>query len=298
MITRGRPASCRAAALPEGTMTGDRSVLSGRAGRTNLCAMAEALRSGSPARGAAVAHLVTVLAIVGATMVAAAPGGAPAGPRSWRPEIGAGLRTSAPQVPAVFTHADHEGVQCYECHDTRERHGAVLVTTLEDCRTCHHDASDRAPCARCHSSADAPDATFAAVRAVAFTVGTRDPSRALAFPHVTHAALDCAGCHTQGTALTPPTDLDCAGCHQDHHTPQSDCASCHRAAPVEAHPPAEAHVTCSGAACHQNVPFRSVPRTRDFCLGCHRDMREHEAPRACAECHALPAPRPQNGGME
>jgi hypothetical protein len=202
------------------------------------------------------------------------------------------------QVPPDFTHADHESVQCFTCHDTGDQHGALLVDDIQDCRSCHHSPPLSASCSRCHTGADAPGDRFRTVRAVSFSVGTRDPARGLVFLHEPHQAIDCARCHTEGTALSVAADLDCAGCHEDHHTPTSDCASCHVAAPVTAHPPAEAHVTCSGAACHQSVPFESVPRTRELCLGCHQDMREHEAPRACSECHSLPAPRPQAGGIE
>jgi hypothetical protein len=204
----------------------------------------------------------------------------------------------APQVPPDFTHADHGNVQCVTCHTNTSGHGSLAVTTINDCRRCHHTAPLAASCANCHAASDAPDESFRVVRAVRFSVGTQDPQRTLTFPHERHADTGCARCHTQGNALAAPADLDCAGCHQDHHTAQSECASCHLAAPVAAHPPSEAHVTCSGTACHQSVPFRTIPRTRDFCLGCHQDMREHEAPRACAECHALPAPRPQGGGLQ
>ena len=204
----------------------------------------------------------------------------------------------AVQVPPDFTHADHETVDCETCHTGSDGHGSLSVTTVQDCRVCHHRAPLSRSCASCHQGSDVPDASFRTVRAVRFSVGTQDPNRTLSFPHPAHSGIDCARCHTQGLALAAPADLDCASCHQDHHTPQSDCASCHQVAPVSAHPPSEAHVTCSGAACHQRVPFQTVPRTRAFCLGCHQDMREHEAPRACAECHTLPAPRPQPGALE
>jgi hypothetical protein len=211
----------------------------------------------------------------------------------------AGASITATQVPG-FTHADHDAVQCYTCHENTDGHGRLTVTTITDCRSCHHpaEASASLPCARCHTSTEAPTGSFTAVRPVAFSVGTQDRARALAFPHDRHSNLDCARCHTQGPALSVAADLDCAGCHADHHTALSDCASCHTAAPVEAHPPTEAHVTCSGAACHQNVPFETVPRTREFCLGCHQDQREHEVGRACADCHVLPAPMPQRGGAQ
>jgi len=197
------------------------------------------------------------------------------------------------QTMPDFTHADHELVDCASCHSSTAGHGLVSVTTVQDCRGCHHTPPVSRTCARCHQPSDAPTESFRVVRAVSFSVGTEDPRRTLNFPHDRHASIDCGRCHTQGLALDPPATLDCAGCHQEHHTPTSDCASCHRVAPVAAHPPAQAHVTCSGSSCHQSVPFETIPRTREFCLGCHQDQRQHEAPRACADCHTLPAPLPQ-----
>ncbi len=209
----------------------------------------------------------------------------------------AGMRAVDPPGTLLdFTHREHELVSCASCHASTAGHGTASLVSVADCRSCHHREPVSASCARCHAPADGPRSTHRTFRAVSFSVGTSDARRALVFPHEQHNEVDCARCHTQGLALTPPANLDCASCHTEHHTAQSDCASCHRVAPVQAHPPAEAHVTCSGASCHQRVPFETVPRTREFCLGCHQDLREHEAPRACAECHTLPAPRPQNTG--
>jgi hypothetical protein len=224
----------------------------------------------------------TVVALAGIAVVAVA---------AYAAAHGVDLAQTRPD----FAHAVHEIVDCVNCHSSRDGHGTTSITTLQDCRSCHHTAPMSRSCIRCHAPSEAPAASFQAVRAVSFSVGTQDPSRALTFPHGEHANLDCASCHTQGLALQAPADLDCQSCHAEHHTPESACASCHVAPPVAAHPPSEAHVTCGGAACHQSVPFQSVPRTRAFCLGCHQNMTEHEAPRACAECHALPAPRPQAG---
>jgi hypothetical protein len=195
-----------------------------------------------------------------------------------------------------FTHSDHEIVECGSCHTSVDGHGTVSVNTISDCRSCHHVEPVSRSCSRCHTAADAPDESFRVTRAVSFSVGTQDPRRTLTFPHDSHSSLDCASCHTEGLALSVPADLDCTGCHAEHHTPESNCASCHRVAPVEAHPPTQAHVTCSGSGCHTDVPFETIPRTRAFCLGCHQDLREHEAPTACVQCHALPAPLPQGGG--
>jgi hypothetical protein len=289
VTTSGRPASAgRPRSLLENT-----PGLKARRRKGNLSAMADPKRSGAtrtaPERGEII---ILLLAFVG---IALSAGGSHLPEPTRAPNQHAARSV---QVPPDFTHADHESVQCFTCHDTGDQHGALLINTIQDCRGCHHTTPLAAACSRCHAAADAPGDSLRVVRPVSFSMGTRDPARALTFLHEPHRTIECARCHTEGTTLAVAADLDCAGCHEDHHTPLSDCASCHVAAPVSAHPPAEAHVTCSGAACHQRLPFESVPRTRELCLGCHQGMREHEAPRACAECHSLPAPRPQAGGVE
>jgi len=191
-----------------------------------------------------------------------------------------------------FQHAQHEGVSCGDCHSGGETHGEASVSTISDCRSCHHEtSSEAASCESCHAPEDGPDTVYPRTQAMQLDVGVDDPARVFQFPHGQHVQLDCASCHSEGLALTPPDDLDCQSCHEDHHEPTTDCAACHQAAPVSAHPPSEAHVTCSGAGCHTDVPFDGVPRTRPFCLGCHQDLRDHEPGRVCADCHTLPEPR-------
>jgi len=200
-------------------------------------------------------------------------------------------------APLDFAHGDHEVVSCGSCHTSTEGHGTASVTEVADCRSCHHNEPVSRNCARCHRAEDAPTEVFRMQRAVSYSVGTSAPSRTLLFPHEAHAGTDCARCHVEGLDERVPETLECQSCHEDHHTPESDCASCHRVAPVEAHPPSEAHVTCGGSGCHERVPFETIPRTRAFCLGCHQDLRDHEPGRACADCHTLPAPRPQTGAL-
>lgn len=190
-----------------------------------------------------------------------------------------------------FDHRTHAAISCGGCHAEGDVHGEATVTGIEDCRSCHHREPVSVSCARCHGPADQPRETYEVTRSVRFSVGTADAERTLSFPHEAHLDEDCASCHTRGLALEVPEDLDCQSCHEEHHTPETRCASCHVAAPVSAHPPSEAHVTCSGAGCHQRVPFESVPRTRAFCLGCHQDLVDHEPGRRCEDCHQLPAPR-------
>ncbi|HSH76124.1 MAG TPA: NapC/NirT family cytochrome c [Longimicrobiales bacterium] len=203
---------------------------------------------------------------------------------------GADLRAPAEGL-FDFEHGEHESVACGDCHAEGEEHGLASVTEVQDCRACHHAQPASTPCADCHRLSELPRDTYRVTRAVTFSVGAGDPARSLAFPHEPHAGEACTTCHTEGLALSPPPDLDCQSCHQDHHTPEADCASCHVPAPVGAHPPSEAHVTCSGSGCHEAIPFEGLPRTRALCLACHQDLRDHEPGGRCEDCHQLPPPR-------
>lgn len=194
-----------------------------------------------------------------------------------------------------FLHTDHRVVSCTSCHTTDDSHGGLRVVTLEDCRSCHHEAPLANDCARCHASEEMPTATFRQVRPVRFSVGSADSARAMEFPHARHEGITCGTCHTRGTALSA-AGVDCASCHQDHHEPASPCAACHTAPARRAHPVIESHQTCAGSACHQDPPFASVPRTRNACLVCHQTQEEHKPGRVCVECHTLPSPR--EGGVE
>ncbi|GMV05902.1 MAG: hypothetical protein AMXMBFR53_21790 [Gemmatimonadota bacterium] len=189
-----------------------------------------------------------------------------------------------------FRHSQHRDVDCRNCHNAPDRHGGLSVVTLNDCRSCHHRPPVSRTCSRCHEASDAPTRNFREIRALEFSTGRTDPQRALTFPHARHSDLPCGQCHTEGPTLDA-SGVDCAKCHEDHHEPASDCTSCHRAPPSRAHPPDEAHVTCSGAGCHQRVPFDVVPRSRTSCLVCHQTMRDHRPGRVCVDCHSLPAPR-------
>ena len=186
-----------------------------------------------------------------------------------------------------FRHSDHPDVACTDCHTATERHGEVTVTSVADCRSCHHAGQAVAAdgCRACHTESGTTADPYAESRTMSFSTG-RVVDRALPFDHEVHAAEDCASCHTAGLALSA-AEVDCVSCHESHHEPITDCASCHEPAPSGAHSIETAHVTCSSAGCHEAVPFEGLPRTRPFCLVCHQDMVDHRPGGDCAECHAL-----------
>lgn len=205
-----------------------------------------------------------------------------------RPATGP-ARTVAP-ANAPFLHADHRADDCASCHVSEESHGRVSVTSLSDCRSCHHEAPVANDCTACHRATDFPEAPYQRLHVMAFDV-TEPVARRLPFDHARHEATACATCHREPLTRSAAA-ASCSSCHTEHHQPESDCMSCHVEAPPEAHP-AEVHVGCSGTGCHEESSFDQVPRTRAFCLACHQEFTDHkaDAKEGCADCHTLPPPR-------
>jgi hypothetical protein len=206
------------------------------------------------------------------------------------------LQAPPRQQPGVLTrdtlgfwHSQHRGVECTACHSMRDRHGAVTVTSLRDCRSCHHAEPVATPCAQCHDRGSVRRLATRVSRVMDIRVGSLDrPRRTLPFHHGDHLTYDCQQCHTQGLALSA-AGLSCAGCHAEHHRSTVSCMSCHPSPAAGAHD-LNAHLGCAGSGCHDAAPaaVQAVPRTRDFCLACHQDLVEHRPGRNCVACHALP----------
>lgn len=201
----------------------------------------------------------------------------------------------ASRADTTFYHSQHVDVSCLDCHSTEGDHGTSTVTSITDCRSCHHQEPVVGACMDCHQTAEFPPEPFERIHEMAFeVVAPRD--RALPFDHVDHTSEGCESCHTADLTLSS-AGTSCSSCHEDHHEPEVACRRCHEEAPAKAHP-AEVHVGCSGAGCHEPTPFDAVPRTREFCLSCHQDLVEHkqDSDQECAECHTLPEPRLGGGG--
>jgi hypothetical protein len=189
-----------------------------------------------------------------------------------------------------FWHGQHRGVECTECHSVREAHGRVTVTSLRDCRSCHHVEPVATPCARCHDRAAVRRLSTQVSRVMDIRIGSLNrPRRTLPFNHADHLRHDCQQCHTGGLARSAAA-LNCAGCHEEHHQANVSCMSCHPEPRAGAHT-LDSHAGCAGSGCHEAAPatVRAVPRTRDFCLACHQDQVNHRPGRNCVACHALPS---------
>jgi hypothetical protein len=204
------------------------------------------------------------------------------------------FRTPATLLPAArmgrpradslrFEHARHRDVQCTACHETERTHGAVVIASFAECRQCHHTGPVAQPCTRCHEQRElAQPYRLPQPMRIA---GRAARTRQLPFNHAQHPNEPCSACHTPG--LTQSVTISCTSCHEQHHRPEAQCRSCHDAPVPDAHT-TRAHLTCSGAGCHQPPPFRGVPRTREVCLSCHTTQVDHMPRRNCVDCHVLP----------
>jgi hypothetical protein len=193
---------------------------------------------------------------------------------------------------SAFNHSDHVAVDCARCHGTQQEHGTLTVTSLEDCRRCHHRAPLSRDCTRCHAPESVAQVTLDVTRSLNIQIGSLDrPLRVVKFRHSLHVALGCNECHTQGSDLRAAVGADCSGCHLRHHEPTADCSLCHQP-PAEGAHALQAHMGCTGAGCHDPAPegIRSAPRTRQLCLACHADQKRHRSGKNCADCHRLPEP--------
>jgi hypothetical protein len=202
-------------------------------------------------------------------------------------------------VPLDFSHNRHRQVQCAQCHNSERTHGAVTVTSVRECRECHHtpaagsratgsSATAAAPaCTNCHRPAEFLATRHPIAQTLRLSVGA-PRTRRLPFVHAQHPRVECAQCH--GPTLTREVTVGCNSCHEQHHEPNRSCISCHTSPPTTAHT-VDAHLGCAGAGCHSPVPFQGVPRTRNLCLSCHQGLTDHEPGRNCINCHALPRPR-------
>ena len=194
------------------------------------------------------------------------------------------------RAPAEFRHADHGTVECSRCHGIGRQHGTLEVTSLEDCRSCHHSAPLADDCTRCHEPAALSGVPLKVTRSLDIRIGSLDrPLRVLTFDHDYHLEVGCAECHTRGSDLRAAAGADCSSCHAQHHLPESDCSQCHQPPAPGAHT-LDAHMGCSGAGCHASPPegIRTAPRTRALCLACHTTLVDHEPGQVCADCHRLP----------
>lgn len=225
---------------------------------------------------------------LGAPPVAMSPVGTGAFVQEAAQEVGQAPFLAGGEV--VFRHDNHREVSCTDCHDSTDRHGSLTLTSLADCRSCHHVAPAAGDCTTCHdTSVLGPEEIVA--RAWPMTFSTGDAVlRDVPFVHADHADADCGECHQDDLDRAPRVG-ECNNCHQEHHEAPNAvrCMTCHEEPAPAAHT-VESHLGCTGAGCHLDPPLARTPRNRSACLACHQDLTDHRPDGECVECHALPAP--------
>ena len=97
--------------------------------------------------------------------------------------------------------------------------------------------------------------------------------------------LSCAECHKLDTGAPMMASMECTDCHEKPgmKLPVADCKACHEK-PAGLHAKGM-HPDSACTDCHR--PHAWQVTGRETCLGCHEDNKTHNAPTACAECHAF-----------
>jgi len=176
-------------------------------------------------------------------------------------------------------HTVHTGLQCAECHRASALATRQSLTPAE-CQACHHDPARNLPCTQCHG-APGPRTTEQRFR---LGVWPAARTRALPFDHARHASQDCATCHQDRPSMA--FTRTCGSCHENHHRADARCIACHDAPPATAHD-VQAHVTCSGAGCHNAPDVEAIKDRQAVCLVCHRAQEQHGGGRECVDCHVM-----------
>jgi hypothetical protein len=219
------------------------------------------------------------------------PPGIPSPPPPYHPPGADGGTGTADTLPRPFLHPDHESLSCTECHGTDTEHG-VITQTARACAACHHDPVRDYGCESCHPATGPEDARPVSAP-MDLTVWDQPRSRDLPFDHQLHEALNCQECHTGSVLLAVETT--CAACHEEHHRPQAECSQCHRPAEEGTHG-LEVHLTCTSSGCHAGTAGERPALTRNLCLTCHTDQRDHEPGLSCQNCHMIPENPPVRPG--
>jgi transposase len=166
---------------------------------------------------------------------------------------------------------------CFRCHDGR--HVSASGKTLPN------------GCTECHTMPQ---------RGPLMPLGSESPASTMPWHPINlagkHGRILCSKCHSAG--YRPPSE--CAECHRmDTSAPMMSgaCTDCHQkigeVKPLTACQ--ECHDSLSGlhkkgghpdAACTDcHKPHTWEVTGRETCLECHSDMKEHNAPKACPDCH-------------
>lgn len=171
-----------------------------------------------------------------------------------------------PQSGLVFAHANHEDVECSDCHTGIEKSDKVEDRNfpgMDACANCH-DVDDDEKCGTCHVNTDDPG-------------GAPHPERPLVFSHKNHlgrgaSCQDCHGTVGSSTAFLAeflPDMPKCFACH-DGSRASDKCETCHsdKITLADIHP---------GEWRHQHGALAAYEE--EWCGQCHQGKG------SCVECH-------------
>jgi hypothetical protein len=166
---------------------------------------------------------------------------------------------------------------CFRCHDGFHR-TASGETLVNSCSVCH-TAPQRGPLLPLGATA----------------LAGKEPWHPLPLNGI-HGRILCNLCHRAG--YRPPDS--CASCHKLSESapmmsggcdichlkegevkPLAGCTSCHET--LGGMHGKAAHVEAGCTTCHE--PHMWKVTTRDTCLACHDDRKNHHAPTFCGKCH-------------
>jgi hypothetical protein len=98
--------------------------------------------------------------------------------------------------------------------------------------------------------------------------------------------LDCVSCHKIDTSA-PMMSMACKTCHlkEAELQPMVNCRPCHSNLSGFHNKGEHANIPC--ISCH--TPHTWKVTTRETCLTCHQDKKNHYSPTFCGECHQFSA---------
>jgi hypothetical protein len=166
---------------------------------------------------------------------------------------------------------------CFRCHNDRHANEAGKVLT-SSCPVCH-TVPQRGPLM--------PLGATGPTSAEPWHPWPLKGKHVQVLCHLCHRAgyrppLDCVSCHKIDTSA-PMMSMECGTCHlkEQEAKPIADCKSCHNKLGGE-HKKGE-HPKTECMVCHPHHSWKVT--TRDTCLACHSDKKDHNAPTLCGECH-------------
>jgi hypothetical protein len=186
-----------------------------------------------------------------------------------------GMKVNWTTYPNNIGHRNWSGG--FRCHNNNHRDASGKILS-NSCPVCH-TIPQRGPLL--------PLGAVAPVRNEPWHPWPLKGKHAKTFCNLCHRAgyrppLDCISCHRIDTKA-PMMSLTCSTCHlkEQETKPLVNCKSCH--SDLRQLHRIKDHQATSCTQCH--APHTWTVTTRETCITCHGDKKDHNAPAFCGECH-------------